>query len=49
VAARPIAAGETITADALTVKRPGTGLSPFDYWEVVGTTARTDYAFDDPI
>lgn len=49
VAARPIAAGETITADALTAKRPGTGLSPFDYWDVVGTTARIDYAFDDPI
>ncbi len=49
VAARPIKAGETFTADSIMVKRPGTGLSPFDYWDVVGTAARVAYANDDPI
>ncbi len=49
VAARPIKVGETITTDAVTVKRPGTGLSPFDYWDVVDTTSMVAYAFDDPI
>lgn len=49
VATRPIKLGETITADAITVKRPGSGLSPFEYWDVVGTVAQRDYAFDDPI
>jgi N-acetylneuraminate synthase len=49
VAARDVAVGETITADALTVKRPGTGRSPFDYWDVLGSVARVAYAFDDPI
>jgi N-acetylneuraminate synthase len=49
VAARLIRMGETITADAITAKRPGTGLSPLDYWDVVGTVARVAYALDDPI
>lgn len=49
VAARPIARGETITGDALAIKRPGSGRSPFDYWEVVGSEAATDYLPDDLI
>jgi len=49
VAAKPIAKGERITAEHLTVKRPGTGRSPFDLWDVIGTTASRDYAADEPI
>lgn len=49
VAARPIAAGETIAADALAVKRPGSGRSPLDFWDVVGSKAAASYAPDDPI
>lgn len=49
VAARPIARGERITAAHLTVKRPGTGRSPFDLWDVIGSTATRDYAVDDTI
>lgn len=49
VAARPIAEGERIGADHLTVKRPGTGRSPFDLWDVIGTVAGRDYDTDDPI
>lgn len=49
VATRAIQKGHAITADAVTIKRPGTGLSPFDYWDVVGSVARVDYGFDDLI
>lgn len=47
VAAKPIAKGERITIDQLTVKRPGTGRSPFELWDVAGSIARRDYAVDD--
>lgn len=49
VAARPIALGAVIGPDDLAVKRPGTGMSPFDYWEVLGTPAQRDHAPDDLI
>ena len=49
VAARAIAAGETLTAGALAVKRPGTGLSPLRWDDVVGLTASRDYGPDDLI
>lgn len=49
VAARPIRRGEPLTADALTVKRPGTGISPMDYWSLLGKPAGHDYAADDLI
>ncbi|HET7471562.1 MAG TPA: N-acetylneuraminate synthase family protein, partial [Candidatus Limnocylindrales bacterium] len=49
VAARPIAAGEMLSADNLATKRPGTGLSPMLWDELVGTAARRDYAADEMI
>jgi len=49
VAARVIAPGETLTADNLTTKRPGTGLSPLRWDDVVGRVASRAYAPDDPI
>ncbi|WP_029008254.1 N-acetylneuraminate synthase [Azospirillum halopraeferens] len=49
VAARPIAAGEILTGDALTAKRPGTGRSPMDLWDALGRPAARDYATDDPL
>lgn len=49
VAARPIARGETFSADNLAARRPGNGLSPTRWDEVVGTTAMRDYAQDEPI
>lgn len=39
VSARHIAAGEIITAEQLVVRRPGTGVSPMDYWDILGTAA----------
>ena len=49
VAAMPIARGERITAQHLAVKRPGSGRSPFELWDVIGTVATRDYRIDDPI
>lgn len=49
VAARPISAGEMLTAENLTTKRPGTGVSPMRWDEVVGTMARRDFAADEEV
>jgi len=43
VAARSIAAGATIAADDLTAMRPGTGVSPMEFWRIVGSTATRAY------
>lgn len=47
VAARPIARGEVLTADALAFKRPALGVSPMAYWELLGRAADRDYQPDD--
>jgi N,N'-diacetyllegionaminate synthase len=47
VAARAIAKGQPFTADNVTVKRPGTGLSPMRWDEVLGRRARRDFAADE--
>lgn len=44
VAARPIAAGHKLGADDLTAIRPGGGLSPMRYWDLLDTPAVRDYA-----
>lgn len=49
VAARAIAKGEVLTADNLTAKRPGTGISPMAWDDVVGRRAARDFAADEPI
>ena len=49
VAARPIQKGETFTAENLTTKRPGTGVSPMRWHEVLGLCAKRDFAEDEPI
>lgn len=49
VAAKSIQAGETITAQHLAIKRPGTGSSPFNYWSLLGSTAQHSYNIGDPI
>ena len=41
--------GETLTDDNLTVKRPGTGISPMRWEEVVGTKATKNYQTDEMI
>ena len=49
IAKAPIAAGEPFTEDNLTVKRPGTGISPMQFWEWVGKPADRDYEEDEII
>jgi N-acetylneuraminate synthase len=49
VASRAIAKGEMLSADNLTVRRPGSGISPAQWDRVVGTAATRDYAADEPI
>lgn len=49
VAARPIKKGEVLTEVNLTVKRPGTGISPMRWEDVIGTRAVRDYEEDELI
>ena len=49
VAARPIRKGEVFTAENLTTKRPGDGISPMCWYEVLGTAAVRDFAEDEQI
>ena len=49
VAANAIKAGECFNEFNLTVKRPGTGLSPMSWDEVLGRTAIRDFAQDELI
>ncbi len=49
VASQPIRAGEAFTAENITAKRPGTGISPMRWDEVVGRKATRDYASDELI
>lgn len=49
VAARDIAVGEVFDETNLAVKRPGTGLSPMRWNELLGLRASCSYAADQPI
>ena len=47
VAAREIHKGELLTEDNLAVKRPGTGISPMQWDEIIGQRASKDYNIDE--
>ncbi|XDZ70398.1 N-acetylneuraminate synthase [Alphaproteobacteria bacterium LSUCC0744] len=49
VAAKPIRAGECFTAENVAAKRPGTGISPMRWDEVMGRIAVRDFAADELI
>ncbi|MBQ8646705.1 MAG: N-acetylneuraminate synthase family protein, partial [Oscillospiraceae bacterium] len=49
VAAKPIKQGEVFTAENLTTKRPGDGISPMRWYEVLGKAAPCDFEEDEPI
>lgn len=49
VAARTIRAGEPFSEQNLCVKRPGTGISPLRYWEMLGRSANRDYVPDEVV
>ena len=49
VASRLIKKGELLTPDNMTVKRPGTGISPMRWDDVMGRTACKDFMVDEQI
>lgn len=49
VAAKPIKAGEQFTTDNIVAKRPGTGISPMRWDEVIGRMALRDFEIDELI
>jgi N-acetylneuraminate synthase len=49
VATRPIAEGEVLSSENLTIKRPGLGVTPMGWWEILGTRARRAYVPDEAI
>ena len=48
-AAESIKRGDEITEASVSIKRPGTGLSPMHWDQVIGSTARKDFRKHDPI
>ena len=46
---KAIKAGEVLSTDNITAKRPGTGISPMRWDEVIGRTAVRDFAADELI
>lgn len=49
VAKRMIKAGEELTEENITVKRPGSGISPMKWFDVIGTIAVKDFQEDELI
>jgi N,N'-diacetyllegionaminate synthase len=49
VASRPIATGEVLSAENLTTKRPGSGMSPMRWDEVMGTAASRAFEADEEV
>ena len=49
VALRDIKVGDMLTEDNITVKRPGSGISPMKWFEVLGTSAVRDFEEDELI
>ncbi|UCH46058.1 MAG: N-acetylneuraminate synthase [Nitrospiraceae bacterium] len=49
VASRYIKKGEILSEDIITVKRPGTGISPMEWDRVIGKAASRDFEADDLI
>jgi sialic acid synthase SpsE len=49
VAARPLGAGEVLGPADITMKRPGSGRSPIEYWSLVGTTVTRPYDAEDQL
>jgi len=46
---RNIKKGEKFTKDNITIKRPGIGISPMQYWHMLGETAKDNFGEDEVI
>lgn len=49
VAAKPILEGQIFSEENVTAKRPGSGISPMRWDEIIGTVAKRDFAADELI
>jgi len=49
VAKQPIKKKEPFTEQNIVTKRPGTGMSPMQYWSILGVPSNRDYEVDDQI
>lgn len=49
VAAKDIRRGEKFTEDNITCKRPGNGISPMKWYEILGKVAEKDFSYDELI
>jgi len=49
VALKAIKTGDEFTSENVSIKRPGTGRSPFEYWSLLGTKATSDIAENEVI
>lgn len=47
VAAKPVKKGEIWSTENLACKRPGDGVAPMRYWELLGLAAEKDYSADE--
>ena len=47
VAIKPIKKGEIFSEENIGVKRPGTGISPMKWYEVIGKTAKKDFEIEE--
>ena len=49
VAKQPIRAGERFSEQNIDMKRPGNGMSPLNYWDILGKIAKRDFKKDEMI
>lgn len=47
IASKGIGKGEKFTDENITIKRPGGGIDPINYWDMIGTVAVQDYDKDE--
>lgn len=49
IASEEIQIGEEFTDENISIKRPGTGISPMDYWELLGTSSNRTFTKEELI
>ena len=49
VATRPIGSGERLSAENVAARRPDSGRSPMEFWDLIGQLATRDYRIHEPI